>query len=362
MNMNRDEYEYEYNGYSNRENGGNKNKIIWIIVAVVIVALLAIVVVRRVSASKANGGNKMPFGMGFGGGKTATAVKSVVAENMTLKSFVNTNGEVQTQNSIDVYPSMGGKVVQINVSLGSYVRKGDILGYVDPSEPGSYYAKSPIVAPISGSILTSPVMVGQKVSLSSVVTKIGDINNLQITAKIPERYVSELKIGEKAEVKVQAYPDEVFNATVAKVSPVVDSLSRTKEIILTFDKYYEHINAGMFATVKLFTVDYSGYPAINQDSFVSVDEDYFLYVINPASSTVEKRSVKRGKSVDGMYQVIEGISAGDVVVTEGMLTLYDGAKVNDISGNVAPVEDKPEEGKIPGDGKKGDLPPAGGKK
>ena len=333
---NRDEYDYGYQR-DNSSKGGKKK--IAIIVGVVIVILLAVLIIVRV---KGNGGKKSSGPMGFGmGGRTATAVKSVVAQNMTLKSFVNTNGEIQTQNSIDVYPSMGGKVVQMNVSLGASVRKGDILGYIDPSEPGSYYANSPIIAPISGSILTTPVMIGQKVTNSSVITKIGDITNLQITCKIPERYVGELSIGQKAEVRVQAYPDEVYSATVVRISPVVDSLSRTKEIILNFDKRNEHINAGMFANVKLYTIDYSGYPAINQDSFVSVDEDYFLYVINPASSTVEKRAVKRGKSVDGMYQVLEGVTVGDVVVTEGMLTLYDGAKVNDISGNVAPVEDKP---------------------
>ena len=359
--MSRNEYDY----YGERKTVSvNKSKLVIIIVSVIVLIVLGFIIVQRVTVKKESG----PAGMGgkggfsFGGGRTATAVKSVVAQNMTLKSFVNTNGEIQTQNSIDVYPSMGGKVIQMNVSLGASVRKGDILGYIDPSEPGSYYANSPIIAPISGSILTTPVMIGQKVNNSSVITKIGDINNLQITCKIPERYVGELSIGQKAEVRVQAYPDEVYSATVVRISPVVDSLSRTKEIILNFDKRNEHINAGMFANVKLYTIDYSGYPAINQDSFVSVDEDYFLYVINPASSTVEKRAVKRGKSVDGMYQVLEGVAVGDVVVTEGMLTLYDGAKVNDISGNVAPVEDKPaDEG-----GEKGDfggkVPPAGGKR
>lgn len=324
-------YEKEMN------NSGNK-KIIGIVIAVIVVVIFAVIIIsRKKTGSSAGGMNGFQMN-GFG--KTATAVRSVVAEDKTLKSFVLTNGEVETQNTIDVYPSMGGKVVIMNVSLGSTVRKGDILGYIDPSEPGSYYANSPIVAPISGSILISPVKVGQKVNVSSVVTRIGDINNLQISAKIPERFVGELKIGQKAEITVQAYPDEIFYASVSKISPVVDTLSRTKEIILNFDKKYEHINAGMFANVKLYTVDYSGYPAIQQDSFVAVDENYYLYVIKE-DSTVEKRSVKRGKVVDGMYQVTEGINVGEVVVTEGMLTLYDGAKVNDISGNVTFVENNP---------------------
>ena len=56
----------------------------------------------------------------------------------------------------------------MRVSLGSPVKAGDIIAYIDPSEPGSYYAKSPVTAPIDGSIITSPVKIGQKVSMNSV--------------------------------------------------------------------------------------------------------------------------------------------------------------------------------------------------
>lgn len=320
--------ENRYNNYYKQSDSQNKTVLIVILsfIAVILIAV-CFIFIKKKNSSKNDPRAK------FAMNKMASAVKSTVAENAVLKSFVSTNGEVETQKSIDVFPSMGGKIVQMNVALGSSVKKGDIIGYVDPSEPGSYYSNSPITAPISGSILVSPVKIGQKVSMSSVITKIGDIDNLQITAKIPERYVGELKIGQKAEIRLQAYPDEVFEASVIKISPVLDSLSRTKEIILNFDKKYPQVNAGMFANVKLYTVDYAGYPIIQQDSFVNVDDDYFLYVIKP-DSTVEKRLVKRGKSVDGMVQVLEGINSGDVVVIEGMLSLYEGAKVNDISGNV----------------------------
>ena len=118
--------------------------------------------------------------------QTVTPVRTVVANEVILQDYVMTSGDIQTQTSIEVFPSIGGTVVQMNVSLGSPVKKGEIIGYIDPSEPGSYYAKSPITCPISGSILTAPAKPGQKVQASSVITKIGDIENLQISAKIPE--------------------------------------------------------------------------------------------------------------------------------------------------------------------------------
>lgn len=261
--------------------------------------------------------------------QTVTPVRTVVANEVILQDYVMTSGDIQTQTSIEVFPSIGGTVVQMNVSLGSSVKKGEVIGYIDPSEPGSYYAKSPITCPISGSILTAPAKPGQKVQASSVITKIGDIENLQISAKIPERYVSELAVGQKAEIKLEAYPDVSFSASVVRISPVVDSATRTKEIILNFDKKDSRINAGMFAKVKLFTSAYKGTFAIGQDSIVSNSDKNYLFVVND-DDTVSKREVTLGKNVDGYYQILSGIEFGETVVTEGMLTLYEGAKVRDI--------------------------------
>ena len=330
-----------------------KKTLTLIIVSALIVATLAgIVIINKTGTKKNAGMGPGGFG-GFGGrgAQSASAVKTIVAKTSTVTDFIFTNGEIETQKSIDVFPSIGGRVVEVLVSLGSSVKAGDVIAYIDPSEPGSYYAKSPVVAPIDGSIITSPVKIGQKVSNSSVITKIGDIDNLQITSKVPERYVADLDIGQTAEITLQAYGDQVFLARVVRISPVVDPSTRTKEIILNFVKNYEQVNAGMFARVKLFTVDYGGYPVIQQDAFVENSDEYYLYIVKE-DSTVTKRLVKRGKNVDGTYQVIEGLNNGEVVVIEGMLSLYEGAKVRDISGNVkyedpaaAGAPDKKQEGR-----------------
>jgi len=309
-----------------------------VVLALIVITLLAVFIINASAKKKKASGAAMG---GWGAApKTATAVRTIVAENQTIKDFVYTNGEIETQKSIDVFPSMGGKVVEMKVSLGSQVEQGDVIAYIDPSEPGSYYAKSPVIAPISGSIITSPVKIGQKVSLSSVVTKIGDINNLQITAKVPERYVADIALGQKAEISLQAYGEEKFIASVVRISPVVDPATRTKEIILNFDKHYDQVNAGMFARVKLFTLDFGGYPVIQQDAFVENSDEYYLYIVKD-DSTVTKRKVVRGKNIDGYYQVREGLASGEVVVIEGMLSLYEGSKVKDISGNVEFVEELP---------------------
>ncbi len=323
----------------------NKTKKTIIIIGIALVVLAAALVAINIS-KKTGAAGGMPSGgpgMGKSGGNTVFTVRSVEAKKAVLSDYVITNGEVESQTAVEVFPSMSGKIAQINVMLGSHVNRGDVIAKVDPSEPGTKYALSPVEAPISGSIVSSPLKIGTTVTTNSAVTMIGDIDNLQISCSIPERYVAELKTGLNAEVSLEAYPGIVFSATVSRVSPVVDSSTRTKEIILNFDKKDSRVNAGMFAKVKLYTTRYSGQLVVPSDAVVLNDDgSAYLFVVND-NNTVSRREVKTGKSVDSMIQITDNLMAGEKVVYEGMLSLSEGAKVNDLS-NPKPAAEAEEKG------------------
>lgn len=310
-----------------------KSKISLIVtVAAVLLTVAAVVIINATKNTENAGGPGKGGARGWGGtGNTIFTVRSAEAVKKTLNDYVITNGEVESQSAVEVFPSMGGKVQQINVLLGSQVKKGDVIAKIDPSEPGTKYALSPVEAPISGSIVSTPLKVGTKVTTNSAVTMIGDIDNLQISASVPERYVSELKTGLKAEITVEAYPDVIFMATVSRVSPVVDAATRTKQVIMNFDKKDSRVNAGMFAKVKLYTSKYSGKLVVPSDAIITNDDDVsYLFVVND-DYTVSRRTVKTGKAIDGMIQVTDNLMAGERVVYEGMLSLSDGANVNDLA-------------------------------
>ena len=80
-------------------------------------------------------------------------------------------------------------------------------------------------------------------------------------------------------------------ATVSRISPVLDAATRTKEVILNFDEKDSRINAGMFAKVKLYTIDYSNHIVIPQDALVTNNDDKYVFVTKE-DNTVEKREMK----------------------------------------------------------------------
>lgn len=301
-----------------------KIKNLLIISCLILVTLICMMVVLKSSnksLDKAGGKPKMD---------SYVSVKTDIVKVKTLEGYVLTNGEIESENSVVIYPSMGGKIAQVNVHLGEKVKKGDVIAKIDPSEPGTRYALSPVESSIDGSVLTIPSKIGTTVTINSEITMIGDIENLQVVAQIPERYISELKNGLKAEISLQSYPDLIFEAKVVRVSPVVDKLSRTKEVILNFTNKDLRINAGMFAKVKLFTSKYSGEIVVPIDSVVTDDNNSYVYVIGE-NSVAEKRLVKVGKSVDDNIQILEGLYENEKIVVEGMLSVSNGAKVKEVS-------------------------------
>ena len=170
------------------------------VASALVVTIVAVIVINATKQNAAYGPGGFKKGGRMGGGNSVFTVRSAEAKVQTLNDYVITNGEVESQSSVDVFPTMSGKVSSVNVLLGSQVKKGDIIAKIDPSEPGTKYALSPVEAPISGSIVSSPLKVGTKVTTSSAITMIGDVDNLQVAANIPERYVAELRTGLKAEV------------------------------------------------------------------------------------------------------------------------------------------------------------------
>ncbi len=307
-----------------------KSKTAAVIIIAVLAATAAVIGYSVLSVKKARQAGGPGMGRGRpGGGQTVFSVKTETAMVKTLQDYVATNGEVESQSSISVFPDISGKIVSVNVSLGTPVHKGQVIARIDPSEPGARYALSPITAPISGSIISTPLKIGTTVNTSTVVTTIGDIGDLQVSASIPERYVASLKTGLKANVYLQAYPDVVFPATVSHVSPVVDSASRTKEIILRFDAKDSRINAGMFAKVILFTVRYEGAVTIPGDAIITKDDKKYVFVADGGKA--EQREVFTGHAVDGVYQITSGVYEGEKVVIEGASTLSNGAQIRDIT-------------------------------
>ena len=263
--------------------------------------------------------------------ETVYTVKTQAAEKKDIQEYLRLNGTVKAENTISVYPDIGGKLIRVPVTLGSYVKKGALIAEVDPSSPGTHYTSSPVYAPISGYITSLPLTTGTTVSTTTQIATIGNINTLQVECRVPESKIAVLKTGLTAQIGLEAYKGETFPARVAKISPVVDEVSRTKEMYLLFDTSDERINAGMYVKIHLNTVLHKDCIAVPSDSVLTENSKSYIYVYNE-DGTVSKREIECGVTVDGQTEILSGISEGESVVVSGMQVLSDGVKVRTLGG------------------------------
>jgi multidrug efflux pump subunit AcrA (membrane-fusion protein) len=263
-------------------------------------------------------------------GATILSVKTAAAETRTLRAFLDVNGDIVSSQQIEVYPDAAGKISRVTVALGTQVKKGDIIAEVDPSRPGTTYMGSPVYAPISGIVSRTPLAVGTTVSQSSSVTTISLIENLEISARIPEREIAGLHTGLKADVTLQAYPGVVFTATITRVSPVLDSASRTKLVTLRFDQSDSRINAGMFARVSLNTRTYENVITVPAEAVITRYGEKYVYTLSESGGgqgLVEMRPVNAGVTLNGLTEITSGLDTGTQVVVQGQQLLSGGETV-----------------------------------
>lgn len=320
-----------------------------IVIAALFVAAIAAVILMpktKAPAAAAGGPGGAPQG-GAGGGPAASgtnagsarapgafSVRTAPVKTGTLQDFIQTNGDVIVDPTVDIYPDVNGKLVSLRVSLGSRVAKGEHIADVDRSVPGSTYELNPVRSTIAGTVISLPLSRGATVTTSTAIARVGELDNLQVQAKIPERYVGVLRTGLKGQISLEAYPGELFRATVTRVSPLVDAVSRTKEIRLVFDRADPRVNAGMFVKVRIDTTVYANRLLVAEQSVLSDSSGRYVFVAKP-DGTVEKRSVTVGAEVGGVLEISAGLSEGERVVTEGAALLTNGARIKDITGGGA---------------------------
>lgn len=265
------------------------------------------------------------------------AVRVEKLEAGNLRKFIELNGNIRAEKSMNVYPVVAGKITGTPVHLGSSVKKGDTVAYVDPSVPGSRYSLNEVTSPINGTVISIPLKEGTRVDTETAVAVIGDLSNLQIIAYVPERYVSYLKGGLEADILLEAYPDENFSATVTEVSPVIDEASRTKEVVFSFVKKDDRINAGMFAGIKLYLKDYNNVISVPSSCIIEKNGEKFVYLTEDKNENGKTTSVKLAKvtcdeEINNRTIVSfidkDNLSDSTRVITQGFETLQDGSVVN----------------------------------
>jgi RND family efflux transporter MFP subunit len=246
-----------------------------------------------------------------------------------VENSVVISGDVLSASRVSIFPTMPGRLVELRVDVGDRVQQGQTIAVVDPSRPGDFFFGSPVVATVSGSVLSIPVNIGETLETRTVVCEVGDLSQLRVETYVPERYSVFMRLGLPGQVTFEAMPGEVFPAELDELSPALDPASRTRQIRLRFipgpgGRLDPRILSGMFATVSLVTHSQVDVPVIPRSAMINTYGSWIVFVIPQNSETARRREITLGLENEEMVEVRSGLELGEQVVVAGQNFLNDG--------------------------------------
>jgi cobalt-zinc-cadmium efflux system membrane fusion protein len=189
---------------------------------------------------------------------------------------------------------------------------------------GSVDTLSPVFevhAPISGTIIAQNVASGAGVkSLDNApdLFTIADLSEVWVLCDVYENDLSRVHTGDRAEVRLAAYPDRALRGRVAKIMSLLDPATRTAKVRLELANPNGLMKPGMFATAKFVSQSTTRHVIVPSSAILRLhDKDW---VFRPAGGKNFRRAeVTAGAAqADGTQQVLAGLAAGDRVVSNAL--------------------------------------------
>src|SRR5688500_8694340 len=183
-----------------------------------------------------------------------------------------------------------------------------------------------IYAPFAGIMGARQVSPGQVIARNTTLTWLVDLDTIKAEFNVPERFLSQIRIGQVIELIVATYQNEKFPGEVYFISPHVDPVFRTV-LVKAYVKHQEvRLRPGMFANLDL-TLKVREQAVLVPESAITISSDKAsLYTIE-AGDTAQLKPVTTGLRTGGKVEITAGLSGGELVVVEGTRKLWPGAKV-----------------------------------
>lgn len=190
-------------------------------------------------------------------------------------------------------------------------------------------ANKRIEAPFPGTIGIRRVDVGDYLSPGTVIATLQDHDELEIDFTVPARHASKLRAGLKVAVRIDAFPEQTFSAEVTAVDARIDP--NTRNVLLRARlKEVQGLLPGMFAVLEVDLGDRQQVITIPETAMTYSLQGNTVYVLERTDDdqlTAVAKIVRAGNVKDSRVAVLDGLKAGDRVVSVGQNKLYRGVRV-----------------------------------
>ncbi len=183
----------------------------------------------------------------------------------------------------------------------------------------------PIVAPFGGRIIGRKLTRGEVVETTENLFVIADLSEVWVLANIPEKdipFVHSVHAsgGTQVDVRINAYPKEVFKGTITYVADVLDPITRTMQLRIELPNKDGRLKPEMFSSIRLFSESQPDRLAVPEAALQRDQGRTFVFVQRGAGE-YDMREVQIGESNGTLTSILGGLNEGEPVVTHGAFVL-----------------------------------------
>ncbi len=292
---------------------------------------------------------------------------------MTLVDETQAVGSLRSRQGVMLRPEVGGRVKQILFSDGQRVRKGQLMVQFEDQLQQAQVAQAraelsiaeanhkrnqelvaqnfisqrsldesaaalevsraklslaqatlqrlQVLAPFDGITGLKQINVGDYLKDGADMVNVEDIDAVLLDFRLPERFQAKVRAGQKAQLTVDALPGRPFSAIVQAVDPLIEANGRSVGVRGCIDNRQQQLRPGMFARVNAVFGSRDNALVIPEEAIIPQGGRTFVVKVvqgdKPDVRVSERVAVKVGLRQPGKVEIVEGLAAGDTVVTAG---------------------------------------------
>ena len=177
-------------------------------------------------------------------------------------------------------------------------------------------------APVDGTVIARSVNPGQVVGAAQELFVVTDLRTVWVIGDLYEKDFASVRVGSPATMAIPARPKTVLNGRVAYIDPRVDQATRTAKVRVEVLNRGMELRLGMYVTLDFRTGAGERSIVVPREAVQAVGERSVVYVpVEGDDGRFAERPVKLGAAVGELVQVLEGVKAGERVVTAGSFFL-----------------------------------------
>jgi membrane fusion protein, multidrug efflux system len=247
-------------------------------------------------------------------------VKAMQIHTTEIAEQLKITGDIRPLYQVDIFSKVSGVIRSEKVGLGEQVSKDRVLAEVQQDIPGMEFTPVKIEATQDGIISLDLVEEGARITPQQKLYTIQRIDQVYMVGRVLESMLSHLKTGWIVPVKVDAFPQEIFNGKIVEISPVIEPVSRMGEVKIQIANSRLKLKPGMFAQAEIKVSSHPGL-LVPIDAIIHRGANQYIFKIE--KDTAHQIKIETGIAFGDNIEVYNQLKEGDRIVVFGQNLLND---------------------------------------